>query len=234
MPDCYFLIKAETVILNRSSQNVLRKHSLFDKTKEIVSKEERRLLIKLTIVKKTQQWTFVRIVLILFDRSHPSLHWENPGQMSRWTSNCLPTDRFRPFFTGESWKNTNKMMIFDSDLFYSFFLYLWVYFDRPRLKSKVQRRGLDSLRFYRENQNIASLYFRGLAFRGAFKDFSVGSRCFCFDWTLKSCWFPFSSPSLAICFRCYQRWYTRSLPRRRENQNIGFYGMAFYLENTIP
>ena len=51
MPDCYFLIKAETVILNRSSQNVLRKHSLFDKTKEIVSKEERRLLISFTTFK---------------------------------------------------------------------------------------------------------------------------------------------------------------------------------------
>ena len=52
MPDCYFLIKAETVILNRSSQNVLRKHSLFDKTKEIVSKEERRLLISFTTLNK--------------------------------------------------------------------------------------------------------------------------------------------------------------------------------------
>ena len=65
--------------------------------------------------------------------------------MSRWTSNCLPTDRFRPFFTGESWKNTNKMMIFDSDLFYSFFLYLWVYLIAR--DSKVKCKGEGSTRY---------------------------------------------------------------------------------------
>ena len=55
MPDCYFLIKAETVMLNRSSQNVLRKHSLFDKTKAIVSKEERVLLISFTTLNKVKR-----------------------------------------------------------------------------------------------------------------------------------------------------------------------------------
>ena len=146
---------------------MLRKHSLFDKTKLFVSKEEAGLLIsfttliiKLMIVNRMQQATFVRILLICFDhisnRSHPSLH---PDQVKWWTSNCLPTGRFRPFSTGESWNNTNMMMIFDSDLFYCLFLYFWVCFDRSRLKSRVERRGLDSLHSCRENQNIAGWYF---------------------------------------------------------------------------
>ena len=133
---------------------MLRKHSLFDKTKLFVSKEEAGLLIsfttliiKLMIVNRMQQATFVRILLICFDhisnRSHPSLH---PDQVKWWTSNCLPTGRFRPFSTGESWNNTNMMMIFDSDLFYYLFLYFWVCFDRSRL-SRVEWKGEGSTRY---------------------------------------------------------------------------------------
>ena len=121
---------------------------MFDKTKLFVSKEEAgflisftTIIIKLMIVNRMQQATFVRILLICFDhisnRSHPSLH---PDQVKWWTSNCLPTGRFRLFSTGESWNNTNMMMIFGSDLFYCLFLYFWVHFDRSRLNKSGEAR----------------------------------------------------------------------------------------------
>lgn len=52
LPDHQFLI---TESLNRSPQNVLRKDSLFDKTKAIVSKEERVLLISFTTLNKVKR-----------------------------------------------------------------------------------------------------------------------------------------------------------------------------------
>ena len=79
--------------------------------------------------------------------------------MSRWTSNCLPISsvfhrKIMPWFFGKRWDNTKKLKIFHSDLFHCLFLYFWVCFDRWRIKSSVDRRRIDSLRRWRENQNI--------------------------------------------------------------------------------
>ena len=59
---------------------MIRKHSLFDKTKAIVSKEERGLLISFTTLNKVDDYQnktknatldLCEDCFILFDRSHP-------------------------------------------------------------------------------------------------------------------------------------------------------------------
>ena len=51
-------------------------------------------------------------------------------------------NRLRPFFLCEI------------NYYYYYYYYFWACFDRCRIKSSVDRRGIDSLRRWRENQNI--------------------------------------------------------------------------------